>query len=1073
MTPPGRIRGRAPVRLDRAALQHALGARHTVMEASEIRAKGAPGVNAAVLWKYFTTSVYESADLPIVATREALQNAVDAIRASVRKRQIRAGEGRFEVTWEPSLHALSWADNGVGMDAETVLTKFLFLGESGKRDATSSEEAAGGFGVAKAVILGTSTTFQWEMRTRDNLVMSPGHGKDVVVYEAPARQGTYLRIFDVDPKYDQVWDRARQTNVGLLDRLRELLAANDLPDITLVLNGQEVRPMFSRRGGARVPIAGSWGHGTSATIKAYRRPPGDRGGGYYVRLGGLFQYKRPAVRDALKADVVLDLVTAVRPGEAGYPLKAGRDGFVEPAASTFWDVVDEVEKENESIGRSDADEVYEPDSDDADMRQGAGELAAQLLTAMQDPAFQAALTEATGGIADFYGGLLSYKDTVAPVSSAAPRTTKAQPDDDVPTSGVVLPPGFQAGAVAPPMEKDIAAPSAVKALSTFLQASDAGRAVQLGTVDIGQGGLFTPEVEAALDRLGVNQASGSDLAKIETALELAGEAAMAPGGGGLVAASKIPGLFKALNVLSGGRTRVRRNPFGSLAGLRINKKTYDRGRAYRFRKSFARWLPYLTVWDATLRMIASEARVARSFKPGFILNDDVMALTAAENSGNVVYVHPDKLAAIVKGQRSRPIAIAAYLHGTACHELAHLDGRMGEGHSERYVVAREDMGAATGHLLPAIALLVQHVLGLPESNDQASARSLREEGTRLRARHAETRKQLARLQGQYQRTRRELDALRAKATAEGTTRCGCKHDHAAGLLPEMRALLGRFPADLRAWAEANPAEANRRFQALSARGVSEPCPAKRDCPCAEHLPAKARLTPRQEAVTPGVLAFVRTTFADMNAAELARWKKPLSETAGVQETAIAEHLGWTARQTRGLLQVLLSFGWLTLTDEATLSGGRRVGVAGGGAGNFHPRQVPTEYVQRRYRITSAGERRLRELGGSMMETLPARQRSGAPGVGCPTGECEARFVEPTRVQSLLFSRAVFPTAADARRWAERHDFSVVLGVDRTKDNWRLRQEDPKGFDPDTFRTIPFREGVQAIIASPRPAGRRP
>jgi hypothetical protein len=57
------------------------------------------------------------------------------------------------------------------MDADTILAKFLSLGDSGKRDAGDSEEAAGGFGVAKAVILGTSRSFRWEMHTRDNLAV--------------------------------------------------------------------------------------------------------------------------------------------------------------------------------------------------------------------------------------------------------------------------------------------------------------------------------------------------------------------------------------------------------------------------------------------------------------------------------------------------------------------------------------------------------------------------------------------------------------------------------------------------------------------------------------------------------------------------------------------------------------------------------------------------------------------------------------------------------------------------------------------------------------------------------------
>ncbi|HRE15255.1 MAG TPA: hypothetical protein PLD37_13755, partial [Usitatibacteraceae bacterium] len=78
------------------------------------------------------------------------------------------------------------------MDADTILGKFLSLGESGKGQAGDSEEAAGGFGVAKAVILGTSPTFRWELHSRDNLAVSEGPGRDVAIYDAPFLQGTRI-----------------------------------------------------------------------------------------------------------------------------------------------------------------------------------------------------------------------------------------------------------------------------------------------------------------------------------------------------------------------------------------------------------------------------------------------------------------------------------------------------------------------------------------------------------------------------------------------------------------------------------------------------------------------------------------------------------------------------------------------------------------------------------------------------------------------------------------------------------------------------------------------------------------
>jgi len=714
---PARERGR--LRIDRPALRRALGGRDEVIEAMQAKAVGRPGANASVMWRYFTTSVYQSGDLPVLATREALQNSVDAIKAGIRARKTRAGAGRFEVTWDADRRALTWADNGIGMDTTTILEKFLSLGESGKSEAGSSEEAAGGFGVAKAVILGTSTSFSWELHSRDNLAVSKGADRDVEVFDAPFLQGTRITIFDVAEGFGMTWDYARQEHVGLLDRLRELLAANDLKGVSLTLNGTEVRPMFSRRGGSKVGVDGSWGRGTTAAIKAYRRPPGDRQGAYYVRLGGLFQFKTPSQRGNLKADVVVDLVTSVRPGASAYPLNAARDGVQGRARWTFRDLVDEVERENESVGRSLEDEVFDPDSDDASERAEADRLAELTAEAFEDDDFQKALAEAAGGISDFYAERAKEPGVERPVASLAPPGTKARPAEDVPTRGVVLPAGIDVAVVA--VQGDIASPSTPAEAATLMRAvleaahqiaEDAGG--QDPTV------ILSADVSRALDRAEAGeQLDEREVVTLQRALDAAADVAVSPNGGGLLHAAAVShtgdtalGVFR-VDEQADRQRKQKRNPFGRLAGLRISRKNYDRRKASRFKKNFQRWIPHLTAWDATLRLIASEARIRRRFKPGFVLDDELLGLTTSTSRGlGVVYIHPDRLAQVVKAHKRRPLAIAAYLHGVACHELTHLDGRMGEGHSEEYVAAREDLGHATGHLLPAIAVMVTKVLGL-------------------------------------------------------------------------------------------------------------------------------------------------------------------------------------------------------------------------------------------------------------------------------------------------------------------------------------------------------------------------
>ena len=745
------------VRIDRAALRVALGGQPELletMEARQAKASGQVGVNAGVIWRYMTSAVYQSGDLPVLATREALQNSRDACEAAVRARKLRAGAGRFEVSWDPAARSLTWEDNGVGMDTATILGKFLVIGETGKGAAGDSEEAAGGFGVAKAVILGCSTTFRWELHSRDNLAISQGAGEEVRIYEAPFLQGTRLTVHDVDPEHDQLWDHARGEYVGLEDRLRELLAANDLPRLTLVFNGQEVKPMFSRRGGSRVRVDGDWGRGTTATIKAYRRPPGDRRGAYYLRLGGLYQYSLPSQRRLLKADVVVDLATSVRPGERGYPLNAARDALQGPGRWTFSDLVDEVEKESESVGRSEEDEVFDPESGDQAQREGAAQLAALMDEAFADEAFQRALAEAAGGIADFYAEQAKYQDRQEPVASLAPAGSKKPAPGDGPERTAVLPTGVKIAVAAAPVEPDVAAPgtpaNAAKQLRAVLQEAD----VLLERE--GYPRAFTAEVAQALDRAELGwPVTGADLGTLAEAVERAAEAVLEEGGGGLLQAAGVTRAFQQLQQPTLAQPRADQspapkprkvNPFGRLAGLRISRRRYDRRRAARFKKGYARWIPYLAAWDATLRLIAAEARIRRRFRPGFVLDDELVGLTSSTASGGtVIYIHPDRFAQVVKAHKTRPLAIAAFLHGLAVHELTHADGRMGEGHGESYVAAREDLGAATGHLLPAIAALVTRLLGLPAraSEEQRQVEKLERALARSRATVGELRGRVA------------------------------------------------------------------------------------------------------------------------------------------------------------------------------------------------------------------------------------------------------------------------------------------------------------------------------------------
>ncbi|MCK6529730.1 hypothetical protein L6R50_19965, partial [Myxococcota bacterium] len=444
----------------------------------------------------------------------------------------------------------------------------------------------------------------------------------------------------------------------------------------------------------------------------------------------------------------------------------------------FSDLVEEVERENESVGRSQEDEVYDPDSDDATERRGAAEIGDLAAEAFGDAAFQKALAEAAGGIADFYAERAKDPGVEAKVASLAPPGTRAPRDGDGPTRIAVLPPGFEVATSVAAVESDVSAPNeaadAVRRIRVVLRAADE----VVATAGAGFPAVaLSPAVEAVLGRAEAGDLlDEQDVATLQDAITRAADTSVAPGGGGLLQAATLTRLgdeaLASLPADEAGerRRRVKRNPFGRLAGLRISKKNYDRQRAYRFRKGFARWIPHLTAWDATLRLIAAEARIRRRFAPGFVLDDEVLGLTASTPSGGtVVYIHPDRLDQVIRAHRERPLAIAAYLHGVACHELTHADGRMGEGHSEEYVAAREDLGHATAHLLPVLAVLAQNVLRLPArpTVDQTRIAALERQIARARAGKQAGRRsavEVARLQAALKEARAAL----AQAVAESS-----------------------------------------------------------------------------------------------------------------------------------------------------------------------------------------------------------------------------------------------------------------------------------------------------------------
>ncbi|MFM7203305.1 MAG: hypothetical protein ACKO6N_21160 [Myxococcota bacterium] len=289
----------------------------------ETLGEGQIGVNAQVVWQLMAQNMYRSGDVPLLAVRETLQNSVDAIRAAYRAGQLKPGKGLFRVTVSDDHHTLIIEDNGIGMDLETLQKKFLVLGETGKQELGQSDLAIGGFGVAKAVILAASKTFQWRLETRDLIAESTSTEQPILFYRSKTSlQGTRITLFHVNHE-------ARSEEYGLERealprRIARMLASNILPDIRIQLDEQHITSAFSK-GGIPYPISeDAWPNGVNGTFTLFKPHKVDARTGLFVLIGGLFQFRRSFV-DPIDHTVVLNLELRLHPKSPQYPLSAGRD----------------------------------------------------------------------------------------------------------------------------------------------------------------------------------------------------------------------------------------------------------------------------------------------------------------------------------------------------------------------------------------------------------------------------------------------------------------------------------------------------------------------------------------------------------------------------------------------------------------------------------------------------------------------------------------------------------------------------------------------------------------------------
>ena len=725
---------------------------------------------ADVLWSHFTTSTYKSGDLIALATREALQNGVDAINAASRRGQIKRGEGNFSVTYEVTDYGndtgwVSWEDNGVGMDF-SILKKFLSLGASGKRteeqsDAQLSMEVkrytrppgdkrgtyvfrlnglwqfttgakygkldkdyvfdykttgnVGGFGVAKAVILGVSPDLDWEIHTRNLYAKGAAMGEQMRVEEISTRRGTKLTVRGID--LSSRFDYEVGEWMDIHERLKRVLAFNSLPHINLYLNGETITPYFSGKRGSVVPHYGNWGD------------------------------------------------SAV-PGTTGYPFQSSRDGLTPRVEQSFLTFAQDVEKDETPV-RSVEDEIYDPGVHQDltwKQREQRDSLEEEMAKALETPEIQAGLNRAGTAVQAYAKAQQKgwrgedKREAESASPGIKPRAVEKTIQDRIVDTGATE----LTEIVLVPVEE------VAEKLLDALDKQDRVAGSQSGVE------IVTGDVRATLEKVRDTGEIGSeDVANLGEVLEKVGEQAVELGGGGIAqiasvqtAVTDIIEKAEAENsytetVIQSSKTDQRFNPFGTMAGLWISKNgflnangKYDSGRASRFKKGYTKWLPYLMLWDSTLRLLANRTGIRNAFKPGFVLDNGLLGLyTKLESGTRVVYINPFRFKDAAKVYKNDPLALAVFVVNVAVHELAHMQTGTKhtdpEGsHGQEWAIEREDMGTLAGPFLPVIALLAEQYLGLTPpvpAGVKATEKVMKDKIRKLNAAHKKEVKKLKRL----------------------------------------------------------------------------------------------------------------------------------------------------------------------------------------------------------------------------------------------------------------------------------------------------------------------------------------
>ena len=300
--------------------------------------------DVTAIWKLQCKNLYNSKNLGALAIRECLQNSLDAIKTAEKEGKIKKGDGHIEI--EINENYVLFTDNGIGMDVKTLHEKFLNLGGTTKGD----KDSVGGFGLAKAVILGCGSGF--EIHTQDNKFSSEDLGKNPIS-KTNFRQGTQITLYgvqtDKDKTIKEYWDM-------LVTQALMYVESSEV-EVPVSINGVTCKGWYTptkktRRSPGFFGITESEvPKDTKLEINAYKLK-NQSAGLMFIRLRGLTQFKKYIGWNA-NCDIVLDIKTNLDPRSAEYPFSTNREGLKSQYQPIIEKIMDAVSKSPLSVCNDD------------------------------------------------------------------------------------------------------------------------------------------------------------------------------------------------------------------------------------------------------------------------------------------------------------------------------------------------------------------------------------------------------------------------------------------------------------------------------------------------------------------------------------------------------------------------------------------------------------------------------------------------------------------------------------------------------------------------------------------------